>query len=287
MVETTNQKNFPLARRRKLAALLSLGSIALAALSLSYVGYLYYFYPRTYDAYVRANTISMAPHVGGWVMALPIVDNQYVKKGDMLFTVDDRPYVAALKRAEANLSYSRQYLARVQKLLPKRFVTPNDVFRATAQLEADQATADLARLNVSYCQVRAPFNGYVTNLNISLHQYANEGQPVLTLVDDTTWYVLANYREEFIRFIKPGMSAQVYVQSYPHRPFRGHVEGLAWGVHYPGDAPASALVPRVDPTLDWVILSQRIPVRIIIDERDAQRPLRMGQSAVVTIHGFR
>ncbi len=268
------------------AAVISVASIILAVAALTYVSYLYYFYPRTYNAYIRANTISMAPHVSGWVMELPIVDNQYVKKGDLLFTVDDRPYLAKLKKCQADLSYSRQYLNRVEKLLPKHFVTPNDVFRARSQVQADEAAMDLAKINVYYCHVRAPFNGYVTNLNISLHEYANEGHPVLTLVDDTTWYVLANYREEFVRFIKPGMKVKVYVQSYPHRPFRAHVEGLAWGIHAPGDASPAKLVPNVEPTLDWVVLSQRIPVRIILDERDTDKPFRMGQTAVVTMNGF-
>jgi multidrug efflux system membrane fusion protein len=272
--------------RYLLAALISLGSTALAVAALSYVFYLYYFYPRTYDAYVRANTISMSPHVSGWIMELPIVDNQYVKKGSVLFTVDERPYAAKLARREANLAYSRQYLERVQKLLPKRFVTPNDVIRARTQVQADEAMVDLAKLDVHYCKVRAPFNGYVTNLNISLHEYANEGRPVLTLVDDSAWYVLANYREEFLRFIKPGMAVKVYVQSYPHQAFRGHVEGLAWGIHVPGDRPPANLVPNISPTLNWVILSQRFPVRVIIDERHPNKPLRMGQTAVVTIDGY-
>ena len=272
--------------RYLLAALISLGSIALAVATLSYVFYLYYFHPRTYDAYVRANTISMAPHVSGWIMELPIVDNQYIKKGSILFTVDERPYAAKLARREANLAYSMQYLERVQKLLPKRFVTPNDVIRARTQVQADEAAVSLAKLDVHYCKIRAPFNGYVTNLNIAPHEYANEGRPVLTLVDDSTWYVLANYREEFLRFIKPGMAVKVYVQSYPHQAFRGHVEGLAWGIHSPGFAPAENLLPNIDPTLNWVILSQRIPVRVIIDERYPDKPLRMGQTAVVTIDGY-
>ena len=68
-----------------------------------YVARLYYLYPRTDDAYVRANFVGIAPHVSGPITELPIVDNQYVKQGDLLFIVDPRPYQAALDSAIAKL----------------------------------------------------------------------------------------------------------------------------------------------------------------------------------------
>src|SRR5208337_3480069 len=68
-----------------------------------YVARLYYLYPRTDDAYVRANWVGIAPHVSGPITELPIVDNQYVKQGDLLFVVDPRPYQATLDAATAKL----------------------------------------------------------------------------------------------------------------------------------------------------------------------------------------
>src|ERR1700680_689390 len=68
-----------------------------------YVARLYYLYPRTDDAYVRANSVGMAPHVSGPIIELPIVDNQYVKQGDLLFVVDPRPYQSTLDAATAKL----------------------------------------------------------------------------------------------------------------------------------------------------------------------------------------
>ncbi len=262
---------------------LSAAVLMAALLAVYRVVWLYFERPRTYDASVSANAIQLAPHVSGWVMELPIIDNQHVKKGDLLFRVDDRPYKAKLARREANLAYSRQYLARLQGLLGKHFVTENDVFRAKSQAQADAAAVDLAKLNLEYCEVRAPFDGYITNLNISIHEYANLGKPVLTLIDDSVWYVLANYREQFLRAIRPGMPVKVYVQSYS-TPLRGHVEGLAWGVHQ-GETSTrpESLLPEVQTTLDWVILAQRFPIRVVIDERDPRRPLRIGQTAVVTM----
>lgn len=310
-----------------------------------YVLRLYYVYPRTDDAYVRANVVGIAPHVSGPIVELPIHDNQHVAKGALLFVVDPRPYQAALERAEANLAltnlqidalqdairsaqarqqqlaadaaYDKQYLDRIVPLLSRHFVTANDVFNARSRLAAAQASVDSARsevrkahnelgqygdfnarrkaaaaalynakLNVQYCYVRAPFDAYVTNLNIAVGQYANEGRQVVSLVDNRQWYVMANFRENFLDYIRPGMRVEVYLLSYPNRRFIGRVQEAGWALHQENGATVAGL-PQVEPTLNWVRLSQRFPVRIVIENRDPQRPFRMGQTAVVTVQGFR
>jgi membrane fusion protein, multidrug efflux system len=306
---------------------------------------LYYLYPRTDDAYVRANVVGLAPHVSGPIVDLPIRDNQHVAKGALLFVVDPRPYQSALERAEASLTltnlqinalqdaihsaqarrqqleadaaYDKQYLDRIVPLLSRHFVTANDVFNARSRLAAAQAAVDsahnevrrsqnelgqygdinarrkaaeaalyYAQLNVQYCYVRAPFDAYVTNLNIAVGQYANEGRQVVSLVDNRVWYVIANFRENFLDHIRPGMRVEIYLLSYPNRRFVGRVQEAGWALYQDNGATVAGL-PRVEQTLNWVRLSQRFPVRIVLENRDPQRPFRMGQTAVVTVQGFR
>lgn len=310
-----------------------------------YVLRLYYIYPRTDDAYVRANVVGIAPHVSGPIVELPIRDNQHLAKGALLFVVDPRPYQATLERAEANLAltnlkidalqnaihsaqarnhqleadaaYDKQYLDRIVPLLARHFVTANDVFNARSRLAAAQAAVENARsevrksqnelgqygdfnarrkaaeaalyyakLNVQYCYVRAPFDAYVTNLNIAVGQYANEGKQVVSLVDNRVWYVMANFRENFLDHIRPGMRVEVYLLSYPNRRFAGRVQEAGWALYQDNGATVAGL-PRVEQTLNWVRLAQRFPVRIVLEDRDPQRPFRMGQTAVVTVQGFR
>ncbi|HVA41823.1 MAG TPA: HlyD family secretion protein [Candidatus Binataceae bacterium] len=310
-----------------------------------YVLRLYYIYPRTDDAYVRANVVGIAPHVSGPIVELPIRDNQHLAKGALLFVVDPRPYQAALERAEANLAltnlqinaledaihsnqarqhqleadaaYDKQYLNRIVPLLARHFVTANDVFNARSRLAAAEAAVEssrnevrksqnelgqyggfnarrkaadaalyYAKLNVQYCYVRAPFDAYVTNLNIAVGQYANQGRQVVSLVDNRVWYVMANFRENFLDHIRPGMRVEVYLLSYPNRRFAGHVQEAGWALYQQNGATVDGL-PQVEPTLNWVRLSQRFPVRIVLETRDPQRPFRMGQTAVVTVQGFR
>jgi len=320
------------------------GIVVLAALLLSLFIYrLYYTNPRTDDAYVRANTASVAAHVSGPIIRLPITDNQRVKKGDLLFVVDPRPYKLALdtartklnlteieirtlrdtiKSADAQLTGRRvdaanakQYLDRIVPLRRGDFVTDNDVVEARNKLkamEAGVATAaselqkaqdalgilgnvnqrlraaqeavEDAQLNYGYCFVRAAFDGYVTNLNISEGQYANVGQPVLTLVDDRNWYVLAYFREDLLDQIRPGMRADVSLLSYPGERFQGEVQGIGWGLFQENGATVAGL-PNVEETLNWVRLNQRFPVRINLKRDGSDHPFRMGQTAVVTIRG--
>ena len=81
------------------------GVLVRAALVIGlYVYRVYYANPRTDDAYVRANTASMAAHVSGQIIELPIKDNQFVKKGELLFVVDPRPYKLALDSARTKLN---------------------------------------------------------------------------------------------------------------------------------------------------------------------------------------
>ena len=331
--------------RRAIGHLLSAAIVIATIIVGLYVARLYYLYPRTDDAYVRANWVGIAPHVSGPITKLPIVDNQYVKQGDLLFIVDPRPYQSALDsataklqlteldiraledsirtaeadqiRLEADAAYAKQYLDRIQPLLAKHFVTANDVFNARSRVNAAEAAVEGARsdvrkaqnqlgqygninalrkaaeaavydakLNVGYCYVRAPYNGWVTNLNIAEGQYANEGREVVSLIDDRKWYVIANFRETFLSHIQPGMTAEVFILAYPNKRFRGRVQGVGWALYQQNGATVEGL-PQTEATLNWVRLSQRFPVRIVLEDRDPKFPFRTGTTAVVTIQGFR
>src|SRR5262252_5217242 len=104
---TADSSHPPALVRRIIGALLSMGIIGAAILVGLYVVRMYYLYPRTDDAYVRANTVGIAPHVSGPIVHLPVVDNQPVHAVDLMFAVDPRPYQHALEKAEAQLKLTQ------------------------------------------------------------------------------------------------------------------------------------------------------------------------------------
>jgi multidrug efflux system membrane fusion protein len=222
---------------------------------------------------------------------------------------------STLRQRRAEYAYADNYLRRVEPLLQRNFVTADKVEDArtrrstasaalhrssdelgqatnllaeygtlNARRQAAEARVYAARLDVEYCRITAPFEGYVTNFNIAVGDYALEGRPIFALVDGRAWYVIGNFRETFLRHVQPGMAAEVYVLDYPGRRLRGEVQGIGWAVQQV-DGPGSGLLPPVQPALNWVRLAQRFPVRVRLIEPPADLPLRIGQTAVVTVLG--
>ena len=134
---------------------------------------------------------------------------------------------------------------------------------------------------------RAPFDAYVTNLNIAVGEYARQGQQVFALVDDRAWYVLANFRETYMAVDQAGHDGRgLPAELSRAAASAGVVQGIGWANH-PDDGATVGVLPDVRQTLNWVRLANRFPVRILLEERDPERPFRMGTTAVVTIRGGR
>jgi membrane fusion protein, multidrug efflux system len=143
------------------------------------------------------------------------------------------------------------------------------------------AKVDRARVDLERCRVVAPFNAYVTNMNISVGAYARPGTPMFTLIDTRKWWVIANYREGKVKNIRIGAPVDVYLMGHPERKFRGLVESIGYGV-FPEDGSVVAGLPNIERTLNWVHLSSRFPVRIRIQNPDADL-FRIGATAVTVV----
>ena len=153
---------------------------------------------------------------------------------------------------------------------------------SNARIAAAEAAVHSAELDLEYTRVRAPFTGRVVNLNISTGAFARTGTEVFTLVDSSTWYVMANFRETQLRHIPAGAPVELYLQSHPRRRFRGTVVGLGWAV-LPENGTSVNGLPRVERSLDWIRLAARFPVRIKVEDPDDS--FRIGASAVATVQG--
>jgi len=171
---------------------------------------------------------------------------------------------AGLAGAQARLSQSENSVDRLETLL--------------AQRPARAARVAAAKLDVERCTVRAPFDGYVTNLNIAEGQMAKPGVPMFTLIDNRNWYVIANYRETELRWIEPGHKADIYLPGRPGKRYEGVIVSIGNGVAPEDSATANGL-PQIDHTLNWVHLSARFPVRIRIEQPEPGI-FRMGETAI-------
>jgi membrane fusion protein, multidrug efflux system len=143
------------------------------------------------------------------------------------------------------------------------------------------ARVDRARLDLERCRVVAPFDAYVTNMNISEGAYAHPGAAMFTLIDTRRWYVIANYREGKVRNIHLGSPVDVYLMAHPERKFTGVVESMGYGV-FPEDGNVSEGLPDIERTLNWVHLSTRFPVRIRVQNPDSDL-FRIGATALTVV----
>jgi multidrug efflux system membrane fusion protein len=179
--------------------------------------------------------------------------------------------------SDAALQQARSERARAEDAI-------GQVGNVNARLAAAEAAVHAAELDLGYCRVLAPFTGKVVNMNISTGAFARAGAEVFTLVDTSTWYVMANFRETQLRHIPADAAVDLYLQSQPGRHFRGTVVGLGWAV-LPENGTSVNGLPRVERSLDWIRLAARFPVRIKVEDPDDS--FRVGASAVATVHGTR
>lgn len=213
----------------------------------------------------------------------PLADKQYVTT-DQLKQARSR-YAASraeLADAKAKEQSARSAIEEAKSDSRRAISLIAQVGDVNARIEAARAMVTSAELDLEYCYVRAPFNAYVTNLNTREGEYAKAGAQMFALVDDRHWYVIADFKETYLRSIKPGQEAEVFLVGYPGKRYRGVVTGIGWA-NSPDNTKQQGVLPEVERTLNWVILASRFPVRIEIVERDPEHPLRMGMTAFVTV----
>jgi len=147
-----------------------------------------------------------------------------------------------------------------------------------------QAQLDQARLDLSHTVVYAPSDGIVTKVDkLPIGEYLREATPAFSLISTEHVWVEANYKETDLTHMHPGQEATVDIDTYPDHTFTAHVESLGAGT----GAEFSVLPPQ-NASGNWVKVVQRIPVRLVIDNPDPNRPLRIGMSVDVEVDtGYR
>jgi RND family efflux transporter MFP subunit len=216
--------------------LITLGTVAIAALLGWATWQVYMGAPWTRDGTVRAYVVTMAPEVAGRIAKLPVADNQFVHKGDDLFEIDSADYRIALERAQAQaqrdgaaLNYARANENR-KASLAKEGWTSTDIYQQTTStlhqsegvVALDKAAIAKAQLDLSRTVIRSPVNGYVTNLLAQLGDYANVGQKLVSVVDTDSFWIDAYFEETSLGRIHEGNPATVKLMGYSQL-VRGHV----------------------------------------------------------------
>ena len=180
--------------------------IIVVACVFCYIRYNAYFRnPWTRDGMVQAEVVQVAARVSGEVKTVHVRDNQFVKVGDPLFDLDDRPFRVAFSQAEANVRQKQAIAkaardragrdARLQQnapgaISPEAFQqTEDQLLSAEADVAVAQAQLDQARLNLDFTHVTAPVNGYITNLTVQPGTMSTAYRPLVALINADSFRV--------------------------------------------------------------------------------------------------
>jgi len=328
--------------------------LAIVLLAGGYYGFTRYQFAKAHestdDAQVEGDVYPVLPRVGGPVLEVKMEDNQVVKKGEILVTLDQADYQQRVNAAEAALfaaqaqvtaaragvgtaqanvrtaqtgiGVSQANQERLQKdlkrstFLRKQDIIPQSEYdavqanlkataaqRATATdqvsvarqqvavasqqiavaqavVKQRQADLDNAKLQLSYTTIVAPQDGIISKKNVQPGQVVGPGQQLFGIVGSARTWIVANFKETQLEDMKVGQPVKLEIDAYPKEEFQGHIESLsaATGARF-------ALLPPDNASGNFVKVTQRIPVKIVLDKEDAQHPLRAGMSvnAVVKV----
>jgi membrane fusion protein (multidrug efflux system) len=335
-------------RRHPFAFLL--GGLAVVALCVGVFFYwLLYMHPyeSTDDAFVDARSIAIQPKVGGYLVDVPVTDNQHVEAGQILFQIFQRDYQIALDQAkaqieadeagiknidaqiqaqyanidvskaqvataEAALKFAQEDAARYKDLAERGSGSIQQSQSATstlqqrqaslqsaqasvvaaqkqigalqaqkastqAQLARDRAQVEQAELNLGYTTVRAVQAGRVVRLTGGIGQLAQAGQSLAMFVPDDIW-VTANFKETQITDMRPDQPVDIEIDAYPGRKIQGTVASVQ-----PGSGTAFSLLPAQNATGNYVKVTQRIPVKIVVKNWPTDVSIGPGMSIVPTV----
>ncbi|CAI8760118.1 efflux RND transporter periplasmic adaptor subunit [Kosakonia quasisacchari] len=284
----------------RLKSLKYFSTLLVLAVAIVAAWWLWNFYmqsPWTRDGKIRAEQVSITPQVSGSITELKVKDNQFVKAGDLLFRLDDTPYHIAELNAEAQLARTQTDLAKAnneatrRRHLSQNYISAEDLDTANISVKAAQtsvaaAQAQLAQAQwqLAQTQVRAPVDGWITNLSTRAGNYATAGQPVFALVDSHSFYVMGYFEETKLRHIHEGATAKIVLYS-GDITLQGHVSSIGRAIYDQSIETDSGLVADIKPNVPWVRLAQRVPVRIQFDNLPAGLTLISGTTCTVAIGG--
>ncbi|NTF46588.1 secretion protein HylD [Rhizobium sp. AC27/96] len=189
--------------------------------------------------------------------------------------------VQSVQQATATLQQDQASLAQMQanvtSALKNKVVSEAQKSSALASLKQAQAQAEEAQQNLSYTTITAAQPGRVVRLTGAKGQYIDAGQAISMFVPDEIW-ITANFKETQLTDMRAGQPVDVTLDAYPDHTLHGKVASVQ-----PGSGTAFSLLPAENATGNYVKVTQRVPVKIIIDKWPADVSIGPGMSVVPTV----
>src|SRR5262245_12015398 len=223
------------------------------------------------------NSVQIIPSVAGEVVDVPVEANTPVKQGGVLFRIDPTTYDASVRALQAQLKLQEQRLAEMTQLQTRGTGRAFDVEQRQAEVDQLRAQVDGAQWNLDKTIVRAPADGYVTNLALRKGARVTAQSPVMAFIDTADTIFGAEIAQSFARYVEPGQAVEATFKMFPGQVFTGRVETVIQAVATgQAEVSGSAVAPAEVQTAPFV-------VRIRLDDETIAERLPAGSTASVAI----
>jgi len=252
-------------------------------LSVTLMGMAYY-HPGSMSARSYFVTTPIVPNVRAKVMEINVQPNEKVKKGDILFTLEKTRFKANLADLEAQLSFAKKRLIDTKELRRVAGGSKFDIHEYEKQVGSLTAKVASAQFDLDSCIVRAPSNGYVTQVRARPGQMAVTipALPVMTFVNTDSIAFIAGFAQEPLLNIKPGNPADVIFPSIPGRSFQAHVVKVL-----PTMAEGEIAPDRKMFSFTTQLPSGQIPVMLEFDEDMSKYNLPLGVDGIAATYDMK
>lgn len=229
-------------------------------------------------AMVVRNSVQIVPEVSGEVIDVPVQANVPIKAGDVLFRIDPTTYEAQVKAIEAQLKFAELRLSQFSELQSRETGRAFDVQQRQAEVDQLRAQLDGAKWNLDKTTVRAPADGYVTNLALRKGARVGTLQPVIAFIDTSDTIFGAEIPQIYARFIERGQPVETTFKLFPGRIYTGRVDTVVQAIAT-GQAQTTGLA--LAPT---EVQSAPFVVRIKLDDPSVASQLPAGSTALAAIY---
>jgi len=189
---------------------------------------------------------------------------------------------ARLDEAEFEVASARQRVRalreKVRTVLAELGGDPERAVELHPKFVEAQTARDIAELNLSYTEVRAPTDGIVTQVALEAGEWLEEGEPAFGLIETAHTWIVANLKETQLTHVREGQVVEVGIDAYPDVTWQARVSSIA-----PATGAEFAVLPPQNASGNWVKVVQRVPVRIDLEMVDGRPPLRAGMTASISI----
>jgi multidrug resistance efflux pump len=228
-------------------------------------------------AAVARNSVQIIPSVAGEVIDVPVKANTPIKEGDVLFHIDPVTYEAQVKALEAQIKLAQQRLTEATQLQARGSGRQNDVEQRQAEVDQLQAQLEGAKWNLDKTTVRAPADGYVTNLALRKGARVTGQSPVMAFIDTSETIFGVEIPQIYARYVAVGQPIEVTFKTFPGEVFTGRVETVLQAIASGQTQTGGLAVAPKD------IEAPPFVIRIKLDDEDVARRLPAGSTGLAAI----